>query len=80
MKYRCCCCNFKSLIQNPKDPTFEICPICYWENDPYQNENPDYIGGVNLLCLNSAKLNFKKYHTVEERFKDIVRSPLPDEY
>lgn len=36
----------------------EICPVCGWENDRVQLEDPDFPGGSNKLSLNEAR---KKY-------------------
>lgn len=37
---------------------YDICPVCKWENDGLQYNNPDYAGGANHLSLNEAKLEF----------------------
>lgn len=34
---------------------FEICPICGWEDDGIQRDDPDYAGGANRLSLNNYK-------------------------
>ena len=70
MKYRCRCCNSATLEENPEYPTYEICSICYWENDPIQNDKPDFAGGANVVCLNEAKRNYSSFGAVEERFKN----------
>lgn len=31
--------------------TFEICAVCYWEDDNMQLENPDCSGEANALSL-----------------------------
>lgn len=53
--YPCPCCNayvFKELH------CFEICPVCKWEDDNIQFEDPNYAGGANSLSLNEYRLNF----------------------
>lgn len=40
--------------------TFLICPICNWEDDGVQLDNPDYEGGANDLSLNQAKEIFAR--------------------
>ena len=42
---------------------YEICPVCGWEDDPYQRRNPDFAGGANSLSLNQAR---RYYHDDEE--------------
>ena len=39
---------------------FDICPICNWENDAVQYDDPNYEGGANWVSLNQARDNFKK--------------------
>nr|DAM53577.1 MAG TPA: cysteine-rich protein [Caudoviricetes sp.] len=34
---------------------FDICPVCGWENDGLQYDDPDYDGGANEMSLNQAK-------------------------
>jgi uncharacterized Zn finger protein (UPF0148 family) len=33
----------------------DICPVCHWENDSLQTEDPDFEGGANDMSLNQAK-------------------------
>ncbi|MCJ7836795.1 hydrolase [Cuneatibacter sp. NSJ-177] len=57
LKYKCPCCGSLSLSEPPPG-TFEICPICGWEDDEVQFNDPDYEGGANRLSLNQAKKVF----------------------
>ena len=45
-----------------KDAPCEICEICNWESDWYQEEFPDIAGGPNHISLNHAKEEYKKRH------------------
>jgi hypothetical protein len=36
---------------------FDICDTCGWQNDPVQNDDPNYRGGSNIESLNEAKEN-----------------------
>lgn len=49
---RCACCGQESL---PPDSIFEICPVCGWQDDEVQNDEPDFDGGANDMSLNQAK-------------------------
>lgn len=33
----------------------EICPICRWQNDLVQRDNPDWDGCANIMSLNQAE-------------------------
>lgn len=54
---KCACCN---LYELPHGSVFEICPVCGWEDDDLQNEQPDFEGGANELSLNQARQLFKE--------------------
>ncbi|PFA91229.1 MULTISPECIES: CPCC family cysteine-rich protein [Bacillus cereus group] len=50
MKYTCPCCGYKTLEEEPPG-TFDICSICFWEDDNVQFDDPDYEGGANEESL-----------------------------
>lgn len=54
MQHTCPCCGYKTL-DAPARGTYEICPLCYWEDDPVQHQDPDYAGGANELSLREAQ-------------------------
>ncbi|MBX7066762.1 MAG: hypothetical protein K1X28_05985 [Parachlamydiales bacterium] len=74
----CPCCGFLTLSEDTHD-TFEICPVCNWEDDDVQFNNPNFRGGANLKSLNEARENFKKFGASDKRYIKQVRAPLPDE-
>ena len=76
-KYRCPCCDYYTLEEGPG--YFDICPVCYWEDDGFQADNPDYSSGANGISLNQAQENFKNFGAVEKIFLHSVRPPLPEE-
>ena len=52
--YPCPCCGF--LTRSSKDfGTYEICPVCKWEDDDIQTEDPNFEGGANEMSLNQAR-------------------------
>lgn len=77
-KHQCPCCGYYTL-EKKADNTFQICPVCYWEDDGIQLHAPDYEGGANGVSLNQARGNFKRYGAVEKPFKSLVRKPNEDE-
>jgi len=74
----CPCCGFLTLA-DPPPGTYDICPVCYWEDDPVQFYDPDHGGGPNAVSLTEARGNFAKYGASEERFRQNVRPPRPAE-
>ncbi|MTH52808.1 hypothetical protein GKZ89_05250 [Bacillus mangrovi] len=66
-KYTCPCCGYKTLDEEPSG-TFDICKNCYWEDDNVMNDNPDYWGGANGVCLRQAQRNFIRYGASEKTY------------
>lgn len=66
-KYLCPCCKKYVFEEGPG--SYEICPVCSWEDDKIQAENPDYKGGANKLSLNEC---IKKFNSVLAIFLTIA--------
>lgn len=78
MSYPCPCCKYLTFDEEPNG-SFEICPVCFWEDDNVQNEDPSYDGGANGICLKEAKENFAKYCAIKKEYSSKVRKPLSEE-
>jgi hypothetical protein len=59
--------------------TFEICPVCFWEDDGVQLDDASLRGGANEVSLLEARENFRRFGAIEARFLWHVRPPLPRE-
>lgn len=77
-RFACPCCGFLTLPERPPG-TFEICPVCRWEDDNVQFANPEYSGGANRISLAQCRRNFAAFGAKSEDCRDAVREPLPDE-
>ncbi|MFT4008234.1 MAG: CPCC family cysteine-rich protein [Lacrimispora sp.] len=77
-KYKCVCCGNRTLSGEPPG-TFEICPVCYWEDDNVQFDDPDYEGGANDISLNKARENYKRIGAISADCLGHVRKALEDE-
>lgn len=64
-KYTCACCGFKTLSEG--EGSYEICPLCSWQEDGVMNANPDYWGGANGVCLRQAQRNYIAFGASEKR-------------
>jgi hypothetical protein len=76
--YPCPCCGFKTL---PERGGFDICPVCFWEDDGQDDHDADVVrGGPNYaLCLSKARANFREFGACERKHVRNVRRPLPEE-
>jgi hypothetical protein len=68
MTYPCPCCHNRTLSEQPPG-TYEICPVCFWEDDPVQFEDEDYDGGANSVNLRSARKNYHAFGACCEKEK-----------
>ncbi len=77
-KFACPCCGYLTLDEEPPG-TFEICPVCEWEDDNVQHNDPNYRGGANTVSLREARENFQRFGASDIARKARVRPPRPDE-
>lgn len=77
-KYYCPCCGHKTLSKAPPR-CYDICPVCYWEDDPLQFDDPDYAGGANKASLNEARKNYLEFGASEQEWRQRVRPPRKGE-
>jgi uncharacterized Zn finger protein (UPF0148 family) len=73
-KYTCPVCGYK--VFSEKTGSYEICPICNWEDDLSQLAFPEMSGGANTVSLIEAQENFEKKGYSDELFKEHTRKPL----
>jgi len=69
--HRCPCCNSKTLHGRG---CFELCPVCYWEDDGMDPSLPS-----GRTSLEQARLNFRQFGACEERWIRHVRPPRTGE-
>jgi hypothetical protein len=78
MKYACPCCGHKTFYR-PPNGTYDLCEVCFWEDDGVQFEDPDYEGGANKVSLRQAQKNYLKFGACEEEAISSVRSATDEE-
>jgi len=59
--------------------SFVICPVCFWEDDDVQLEDPDFSGGANRPSLNQARTNYQNFRAKDEQARPHVRPPRGEE-
>jgi hypothetical protein len=73
----CPCCGH--LVFDDPPGSYDICPICFWEDDQVQLRWPSSGGGANRLSLIDSQHNYQQFGAIEERFTNQVRSATADE-
>lgn len=75
---RCPCCRNKTLMQRGE---FDICPVCFWEDDGQDDDDAlDVRGGPNGdLSLAEGQLNYRRFGASREQDLLHVRPPLAHE-
>ena len=76
--YHCPCCKYKTLHSRGD---YEICKVCFWEDDGQDEHDAEVVrGGPNhALNLRQAQANFSEFGAVEKRFRKYVRLPRDSE-
>lgn len=78
MTYPCPCCHNLTLSEQPTG-TYEVCPVCYWEDDPVQFDDEEYEGGANSVSLKKARENYRAFGACNENVQAEVRKPNANE-
>ncbi len=72
--FTCPCCGYRTLNEPPG--SYEICEVCFWEDDHSQLIDPaDRDGANSPLSLMECQTNYLRLGVSEARFLDTVRSP-----
>jgi len=74
--FACPCCGFLTL---PTRTDWDLCPVCFWEDDPSQAADESDPAGANGLSLQDARTNYALIGAIHESFIDKVRAPEPQE-
>ena len=75
-KWPCPCCGY--LVFDEPPGSYDICPICFWEDDSSQLRFMR-TRGANHVSLIEAQQNYASLGACEERVKPFVRLPQPEE-
>jgi len=78
MSYACPCCGYLTFDEEPPG-SFEICPVCGWEDDEVQFCDSTYESGANSVSLDQARKNYAAVGAIDKESLKSVRKPLPEE-
>ena len=60
LTFKCPVCGKYTFQSGPG--SYEICPVCGWEDDKAQYKDPNLKGGANRLSLKEYKKQYEKNH------------------
>lgn len=67
----CPCCGIRTLEERG---VFDICLVCWWEDDGLDNRNAEMQSGPNEgLSLTQARLNYQKYGIYNPTRTDLMK-------
>lgn len=79
MLFKCECCGYYTLPEESRG-NYNICPVCFWEDDIVQLEDPNFEGGANEESLNQARSNYLHFGVSHKKFIGKVRKPFDYEF
>ena len=71
-KYQCPCCECFTYNVPPKEDCGYICPVCFWENDPFITSDSDPSDLNHGITLNEAKNNYLEFGACERKMLRYV--------
>lgn len=72
----CPCCGHHS-VHEPFG--YDLCWICFWEDDPHELRWPDWDGGANSKTLIESQQTYAEIGAMDEVFLGKVRQPTEAE-
>lgn len=70
----CPCCECRTL-SDLCPGSWEVCPVCFWEDDPVQWEHPTAVSGANRVSLAEARANYAAFGACDKSALAHVRQP-----
>ena len=69
-RYPCPCCGHLTLLE---PGSYELCAVCYWEDDPNQLRWPNTAQGANAVSLIEAQRAYAEPGAMSAPFLGLVR-------
>ncbi|ARN79246.1 hypothetical protein BST97_15320 [Nonlabens spongiae] len=75
---QCPCCDYFTIAEMAG---FEICPVCFWEDDGQDLKELDKNSGPNHITLREGRTNFKKFKVSDPRYlRDVISQSDREQY
>lgn len=75
----CEVCGYYTLFRNSAEHS-EVCPVCYWEDDPLHAKDHRCQGSCNGQTMEEAQTNYSKVGACCIAELPYVRFPLAEEF
>lgn len=75
-RYPCPCCGWLTYRVSASQDQGYICPVCFWENDPFIVSDLQPSDSNHGLTLEQARMNYRTIGAVEQAMLPHVRLPL----
>lgn len=75
-RFPCPCCGY--LVFSEVPGSYDICPVCFWEDDASQLRFV-HTTGANRVNLIEAQGNFVRFGACEPQLRQHVRKPTGDD-
>jgi len=75
--YTCPYCGY--IIFDEFPGSYEICSICFWEDDAVQLYYPVSGGGANRVSLIEAQVNYFQFGSCGQRLVNSTREPTDED-
>lgn len=79
MNYKCPCCGFYTFDEPLDNAVGDICPVCYWEIDPFVRDEDEPSGANHGLSLYECRDNYLRFGACTEKMAKYTRKPLGGE-
>lgn len=72
----CPCCGHATLTERGG---YNICPVCFWEDDGSDDASVEILSGPNHITLREGRINVLRIGACDERAREHVRSATAEE-
>lgn len=77
--YQCPCCGYYTYNFPASEDCGYICPVCFWENDPFIVSDDDPSDSNHGITLKKARINYLEFGACEKEMLCHVRPPEDNE-